>query len=143
MSVPFLKDNASGDTYRDGRGATPHLRHMTSQTDALYIAGKSISLNKDRLHKYFPIIVGRSSKHLFMLLLIIFSNPLRSTRYLTDLCLGNYTTTNKNLNILVDMGYIQVEDKPRKIIPFDAYTMDKVFRITRKGVRVLSLITGY
>ncbi len=143
-SLPLeIENNSVGEAYRAYRGANPHSRSNPSPNDPLFISGNTLAPNRDKFYKYFPLIVGRSSKALYQLLLVIYSHPLRSARFLRECTLSNSTTTLKNLLILVDMGYIQIENKPRKIIPFDAYTIDKVYRITTKGVKALSAITGY
>jgi len=143
MGLPVFDNNGLETTCDVEKGVTTHLRTVPKPTDALYIIGKALSPDKKKLYKHFPILVGRSSKSLYFLLLVIYAHPLRTTRHLVDVGLSNNKTTQKNINILVDMGYIQVENKPRKIIPFQAYVLDKVYRITAKGVKVLSAITGY
>jgi|GEM_PF-5833615 len=143
MGIPDFNNNGLETTCDVGRGVNHHLRTVPKPTDALYIIGKALSPDKKKLYKHFPILVGRSSKSLYFLLLVIYAHPLRTTRHLVDVGLSNNKTTQKNINILIDLGYVQQENKPRKIIPFQAYTIDKVYRITSKGVRVLSAITGY
>jgi len=143
MGLPVLNNNGLETTCDVGRGVTTHLRNVPNPNDALFIIGKGLAPNKKLLNKHFPIIVGRSNKTLYFLLIMIFATPLRSARQLVLMAMSNNRTMQKNLNILVDMGYIQVENKPRKIIPFQAYVLDKVYRITAKGVKVLSAITGY
>ena len=134
---------ASKTIYRTEKGVTTHNRHTPSHDDPLFIAGKALSLDKEKIHKYFPMLVGRSSKHLYLLLLLINSNPLRSVKCYVGLCLGNYTITLKNIKLLIDMGYVQAESKPRRIIVFDVWTVDRVYRITRKGVKALTAVTGF
>ena len=126
------------------RGAEPHSRSKPSPTDKLFIIGNGIGIrNIEIFYKYFPLLTNRSSKSLYQLLFVVFSNPLRTEHHLRSLILGNSNSTRKNLLILCDLGYIQQENKPRKILAFEAYTIDKVYRITAKGVKVLSAITGY
>lgn len=123
--------------------ATPHSRVSPSSTDKLFISGKAFGPNRKLLNKYFPIVVNRSNVSLYSLLIVIFSNPLRTVNGLVAHSMHNAQTINKNLLILIDLGYVQQENKPRKILAFEAYTIDKVYRITAKGVKVLSAITGY
>jgi hypothetical protein len=139
------KDNNNGVEGRlEGeRGATTHLRTRPDMNDKLFILGNGISVNKKLLNKYFPILVNRSSKTLYMLLLIVYAHPLRTVHGLVKRSFSNGETVAKNLNILIDMGYVQVENKPREIIPLKTWTIDKVYRITNKGVKALSAITGY
>lgn len=139
------KDNNNGVEGCNGfdMGATTHLRSRPLEHDKLFILGNGMAVNKKLLNKYFPIIVGRSSKVLYTMLCVIYAHPLRTVYHITECCLSNGTTVNKNLLILMDMGYIQQENKPRLIIPFNSWTIDKVYRITSKGVKALSAITGY
>lgn len=125
------------------RGITTHSRGVVNHEDPLYIMGKAFTPNRSALNKHFPIIVGRSRFALYQLLGAVFSNPLRNAKFFKESTLSHNATITKNLALLLDMGYIQVESKPRLIIPFGAYVMTNVYRITGKGVKVLSAITGY
>lgn len=125
------------------RGAEPHNRVRPLSTDKLFIFGKSVSPNKDVLHKYFPMLINRSSKGLYLLLATIYANPLRTVNGINDVYLSNADTIKKNIAILIDLGYLQQENRPRKIVIYDAFVIDKVYRITAKGVKALSAVTGY
>lgn len=135
--------NANKGLGEGEKGVNHHLRTRPNTNDKLFILGNGISVNKQLLHKYFPIVVNRSSKTLYLLLLIVYAHPLRTVNGLVQRSFSNGETVLKNLNILIDMGYVQQENKPREIIPFNSWTIDKVYRITNKGVKALSAVTGY
>lgn len=138
------QNNSTDESGEGFKGVTTHSRIKPLSTDPLYILGNGISFKNHQLfYKYFPLITGRSSKLLYTMLLIIYSNPLRNITTIRDMSMSNSDTSRKNLDILIDMGYIQQENKPRKVIPFQAYVLDKVYRITVKGVKALSAVTGY
>jgi hypothetical protein len=145
MDMEYQKDKIIAPAQGcEARGAaTPHSRVSPSSTDKLFISGKAFGPNRKLINKYFPILVNRSNVSLYSLLMVIYSNPLRTVNGLVSHSIHNAQTVNKNLLILIDLGYVQQENKPRKVIPFNAFVIDKVYRITAKGVKVLSAITGY
>ena len=142
-NVSNWKDNALGASVGGEGGVTPHIRVRPKQNDTLSIIASAFTPNSRLLYQYFPLLAGRSSKSLFALLMVVYRYPLRTMSSLHEIALMHNVSVTKNLLILIDLGYIQAEHKPRRIILFNTYTVDNVYRITRKGVKVLSAITGY
>ena len=143
MEVPKSKNNGFYEGLESDMGATTPNRVRPASNDCIFIIGSGFTPDKKKLYKHFPLLVNRSSKTLYMTLCSIYAHPLRTMQNLVNISFGNYKTLHRNINILIDMGLVQVEKKPRKIVIYDAYVTDDVYRITTKGVRVLKDITGY
>lgn len=142
MEVSKDNNNSTGASYEGERAVTTHNRVRPSLHDSLFITGNTINPKKELLYKYFPLVIGRGTKAIYHLLMAVFCNPLRTVNGLTEIILSNHVTIQKNLQLLIDMGYVQRENKPRLIMMLNSYTVDEVYRITKKGVKVLGCITG-
>lgn len=99
--------------------------------------GKYLTLPLDRIRAFIPERRGFRSSACLDLLVIINCNPRLAITRVSSLMHSNPYKAIKNVAYLMSLGYVRQIGKPRLIIPFQRFKIDKGYVITQSGIKVL------
>jgi hypothetical protein len=122
---------------------TPSKEYTTNET-LLLQAYKLFTTPHRLIREYIPEKRGVRSTFCFKVLVIIACNERVTETGIRAILNGTKETGVKSANErLCDLGLIRPVNKPRLIIPFQAYKIDKGYMITPKGKSALNRMLDY
>ena len=103
-------------------------------------ANKLSSFSPSFINPYIPIKQGLRNTFAFQCLLNVKVTPLLTKTAYARSFNTNKQSTRHAIDYLKELGLVSELDKPRLIIPFKSYKVDKVYCITPNGNNVIAAV---
>jgi len=115
---------------------TESSEYLSFNTQIINIV-KFLELKLSTIRKYIPDKKGIRASNCFELLILISANPRTTQWYLRFVTNSTGFTISKNVNYLLELSLIKQIGKPRLIVPFQKFKVDKGYVITPAGEKLL------
>jgi hypothetical protein len=127
------------DVVSSREGIKPLNKDDKPLKSAVFNIVKRLGVTNNLLYGYF-VGVDMLSKPIsyFKVLELCFVSPYRNATFYSDLMGCNHIQINRILSVLLELNYIVVVKKPRKIMLLNKFTIDTTYVVTKKGKQVIS-----
>jgi hypothetical protein len=125
-------------------GIDTPLKHSEKVSPQILQAYRVLTKPLSIIREYIPEVKGIKSSFCFKLMVIIACNERITEGCIRAILNGaKESSVRPANNRLISLGYIREVNKPRLIIPFQAYKIDKGYMITPKGKSALNKMLDY
>jgi predicted transcriptional regulator len=135
MEVPqMVKKSAVGSVAKRNVAITALQSNVIPTECLILFLDTYNSIRAKEFRKYFDVV---KPGVIFKVLISLYVKPSQSKTALQLKARVNGDTIANSIEYLLSQGYIKKVNKPRLIIPFQAYKIDVGYRITGKGEQII------